>query len=40
MRPSSNQISDNESIHVEFFSGELLYALWGKGDLYAKECSI
>lgn len=33
-----NQISDNESRHVEFFSGELLYALWGKGLLYSKKC--
>ena len=38
MRPSSNLISDNESRHVEFYSGELLYALWGKGLLYAKRC--
>ena len=38
MRPSSNLISDNESRHVEFYSGELLYALWGKGMLYAKRC--
>ncbi len=38
MRPYSNQISDNESRHVEFFSGELLYALWGKGLLYSKKC--
>ena len=30
MRPPSNLISDNESKHVEFHSGELLYALWGK----------
>ena len=37
MRPSSNLISDNESRHVEFYSGELLYALWGKGLLYAKR---
>ena len=38
MRPPSNLISDNESRHVEFYSGELLYALWGKGILYAKRC--
>lgn len=31
MRPSSNLISDNESRHVEFYSGEILNALWGKG---------
>ena len=35
MRPSSNLISDNESRHIEFYSGELLYALWGKGLLEA-----
>ena len=29
MQPSSNLISDNESRHVEFYSGELLYALYG-----------
>ena len=38
MRPSSNLISVNKSLLDEFDSGELLYALWGKGLLYAKKC--
>ena len=40
MRPSSNLISDNESRHVEFYSGELLYALWGKGAFVRQKMLI
>ena len=40
MRPSSNLISDNESRHVEFYSGELLYALWGKGAVVRQKMLI
>ena len=40
MRPSSNLISDNESRHVEFYSGELLYALYGvKGCCTPKDAN-
>ena len=39
MQPSSNLISDNESRHVEFYSGELLYALWGKGCCTPKDAN-
>ena len=40
MRPSSNLISDNESRHVELYSGELLYALWGKGAVVRQKMLI
>ena len=39
MRPSSNLISDNGSRYVEFYSGELLYALWGKGCYTPKDAN-
>ena len=40
MRLSSNLISVNKSLHAEFYSGELLHALWGKGVLYTKRCPL